>query len=341
MKYDDVCIESFGYTLPSEIWKSDDLEQRLEPLYSRLRLPAGRLELMTGIRERRFWPTCDRPSQFSVSSCNMAIEAAQFDRTQIGCLIHGSVCRDFLEPATACTVHHELGLPDTAVIYDVSNACLGILNGMLQAANMIELGQISAALVVGSEGGRQLVETTIDALNRDQSLTRKSIKSAIASLTIGSASCAVLLTHRSVSKSGNRLTAAAVTANTRYNDLCQSHQDQAGSDMAPLMETDSEALMAMGIETGVGTCVDFTKQQVGTFVTLTVRSPTRSEQRIESPCSRHLRSTPRLTFQLFPGLATRAQPHCRLPWRLPASKALSVPMIVLPCSESAPASTAL
>ncbi len=251
MKYDDVCIESLGYTLPSEIWKSDDVEQRLEPLYSRLRLPAGRLELMTGIRERRFWPTCDRPSQFSVSSCNMAIDAAQFDRTQIGCLIHGSVCRDFLEPATACTVHHELGLPDTAVIYDVSNACLGILNGMLQAANMIELGQISAALVVGSEGGRQLVETTIDALNRDHSLTRKSIKSAIASLTIGSASCAVLLTHRSVSKSGNRLTAAAVTANTRYNDLCQSHQDQAGSDMAPLMETDSEALMAMGIETGV------------------------------------------------------------------------------------------
>ena len=47
---------SFGYTLPDEIVTSEELEQRLEPLYRRLRLPEGRLELMTGIRQRRFWP---------------------------------------------------------------------------------------------------------------------------------------------------------------------------------------------------------------------------------------------------------------------------------------------
>lgn len=251
MKYSSVCIESFGYTTPSEVWTSADVEKRLQPLYSRLKLPEGRLELMTGIAERRFWPADVRPSQPSISSCKLALEAADFDKELVGCLIHASVCRDFLEPATACTVHHQLGLPDGAVIYDVSNACLGIMNGMLQVANMIELGQIKAGLVVGSEGGRQLVQTTIDALNHDESLTRKSIKSAIASLTIGSASCAVLLTHESISKSKNRLVAAAATANTQYNDLCQSHEDQAGSEMAPLMETDSEQLMAKGIETGI------------------------------------------------------------------------------------------
>ena len=251
MKYENVCIESFGYTVPSEIWTSDDVEKRLEPIYSRLKLPEGRLQLMTGIEERRFWPGDVKPSQPSISSCKLALQAADFDKELVGCLIHASVCRDFLEPATACTVHHQLGLPDHAVIYDVSNACLGIMNGMLQAANMIELGQIKAALVVGSEGGRQLVQTTINTLNRDESLTRKSIKSAIASLTIGSASCAVLLTHESISKSKNRLVAAAATANTQFNDLCQSHEDQAGAEMAPLMQTDSEQLMAKGIETGV------------------------------------------------------------------------------------------
>ena len=50
------------------------------------------------------------------------------------------------------------------MIYDVSNACLGMLNGMLQIANMIELGQIQAGLVVGCESGRALVETTIERL---------------------------------------------------------------------------------------------------------------------------------------------------------------------------------
>ena len=47
MRYQNVCIESFGYTLPTEIVTSDQLEARLAPLYERLRLPPGRLELMT------------------------------------------------------------------------------------------------------------------------------------------------------------------------------------------------------------------------------------------------------------------------------------------------------
>lgn len=257
MKYSHVCLESFGYTVPQEIWTSDDVEQKLSPLYERLKLPSGRLELMTGIRERRFWAPAKRPSELSVVSCRNALRAASFPADRVGCLIHGSVCRDFLEPATACTVHHQVGLPQQAMIFDVSNACLGILTGISQAANMIELGQIEAALVVGSEGGRQLVETTIDSLNRDTTLTRKSIKQAIASLTIGSASCAVLLTHDSISQTGNRLIAAAVNANTQWHDLCQSHQDQAGADMAPLMSTDSEELLKRGVETGVATLGDF------------------------------------------------------------------------------------
>jgi 3-oxoacyl-[acyl-carrier-protein] synthase-3 len=250
MRYSNVCIESLGYTLPSEIWTSDDVEDRLLPLYQRLKLPQGRLELMTGIRERRFWPAGTRPSQFSCHSCRLALAAANLDPQQVGCLIHGSVCRDFLEPATACVVHYQLGLRNDCVIYDTSNACLGILNGMVQAANMIELGQIKAALVVGSESGRQLVEATIAELNNNESLTRKTVKPAFASLTIGSASCAVLLTHREISNSGTSLVGGAATANTRFHDLCQSQQDQAGSQMQPLMDTDSEELMRRGIETG-------------------------------------------------------------------------------------------
>ncbi len=249
-QYQNVCIESIGYTIPASIVSSTDLENRLGPVYERLKLPAGRLELMTGIQERRFWPLDASISSISANSCENALNAVDFDRDQIGLLVHGSVCRDHLEPATACRVHHLLGLPTSSQIYDVSNACLGILNGMVQAANMIELGQIRSALVVGSENGRGLVEMTIRALNEDLSLTRKSIKNSIASLTIGSASCAVLLTQTSLARSGTRMVGGAVSANTRFNELCQSLGDQAGQHMMPLMETDSETLMMEGIETG-------------------------------------------------------------------------------------------
>jgi 3-oxoacyl-[acyl-carrier-protein] synthase-3 len=258
MLYHNVCLESFGYTLPPEVVTSAEIEDLLRPLYDRLRLPEGRLELMSGIRERRFWPEGTMPSQVSVLSAERAIAAAGIDRRRIGALIHGSVCRDYLEPATACGVHHRLGLPRQCMIYDVSNACLGVVNGMLQLANMIELGQIRAGLVVGTEGSRQLVETTIAQLNRDTSLSRDDVKLAMASLTIGSASVAVVLTDRELSRTGNRFLGGVAWADTEHCELCRSGHDEAAADgMRPLMNTDSEALLAHGVAAAQACFGDF------------------------------------------------------------------------------------
>lgn len=254
MLYQNVCLEALGYCLPNEIISSAEIERRLAPLYQRLRLPEGRLELMSGIHARRLWQPDTLPSEKSVVSGRLALDAASIDRRDIGALIHASVCRDHLEPATACKVHHHLGLPADCFVYDVSNACLGLLNGILQVANLIELGQIRAGLVLGAEGSRQLVEATLETLNRDTSLTRAQLKPALASLTIGSASAAVLLAHKDLSRTGARLLAGAVRAHTQHHDLCHSGRDEAAGDgMRPLMETDSERLLEEGVATGVAT----------------------------------------------------------------------------------------
>ena len=50
------------------------------------------------------------PSERSVETAERALAMAGIDRSQVGALVHGSVCRDHLEPATACAVHHGLGL---------------------------------------------------------------------------------------------------------------------------------------------------------------------------------------------------------------------------------------
>ena len=254
MRYRNVTLESFGYSLPSEVVTTPELEHRLKPIYQRLRLPTGRLELITGVRERRFFPNGTRPSKISAESAERAISAANIERSEIGVLVHGSVCRDFLEPATACSVHHALQLPSDCLIYDLSNACLGLLNGIIQVANMIELGQVRAGIVVGTEDGRALVENTVRKLNQDDSLTRKQIKRAIASLTIGSGSCAILLTHRDVSQTQNRILTGTARANTAFNHLCQSESDESiGGGSGLLMNTDSESLMEEGIATGAAT----------------------------------------------------------------------------------------
>ena len=250
MRYENVCLETFAYTLPDEVVTSEQLEARLAPLYSRLRLPEGRLELMTGIAERRFWPRGTLPGQISIETARKAIRLAGIDKQRIGALVHGSVCRDYLEPATAAGVHHGLELGDDCVIYDVSNACLGLLNGMLHVANMIELGQIRAGVVVGTETGRSLVDATVEQLNSDTSLSRADTKAAFASLTIGSGSAAVVLVDRELSRTGNRLLGGRVGANTDFCHLCRGGSDQtAGEGMQPLMWTDSETLLREGVRT--------------------------------------------------------------------------------------------
>ena len=143
-----------------------------------------------------------------------------------------------------------MGLPDSCWVYDVSNACLGIINGAVQIAMMIESGAIEAGIVVGTENSRPLLEQTIASLNADETLTRKSVKPAFASLTIGSGSCAWLLTHRTLSQAGSPLEVAIAESNTQFHDLCMSDSDAAGAGMQPLMDTDSERLMAEGIATG-------------------------------------------------------------------------------------------
>ena len=258
MKYTNVCVEAFSHTLPEEVLTTAELETLLQPLYSRLKLPEGRLELLTGIRERRLWKRGRTPGEQSVETVRRLLERSEIDPKRIGALLHGSVCRDYLEPATACGVHHALGLPSTCTVLDVSNACLGILSGMVQIANMIELGQIEAGIVVGTESSRSLLEATIRQLNTDHSIDRKSVKSAFASLTIGSGSAAVLLTSAAISRTGNRLLGGAVSAQTEHCALCRSETDQSGGDaMNPLMQTDSETLMREGVRAAAATFEPF------------------------------------------------------------------------------------
>ncbi|MGP0630363.1 3-oxoacyl-ACP synthase III [Nitrospina sp. 32_T5] len=249
MRFENVCIESIGYHLPENIVRSDELEHRLQPLYDRFKLNVGRLELMSGIRERRFWDKGTFPSAVASRAGEDALARTPLDRKKIDALICGSVSRDFLEPATASVVHHNLKLNPDSIFYDVSNACLGVLNGMVQVANMIDRGQIRAGLIVSGENGGPLVDHTIETLLADPNPTRSKIKTAFASLTIGSAAVAVLLAHKDLATTGHRLTGGAYRSATQFNHLCQGNQDSGmGGDAAPLMQTDSETLMREGCE---------------------------------------------------------------------------------------------
>ncbi|MHB8808523.1 MAG: 3-oxoacyl-ACP synthase III [Desulfobulbaceae bacterium] len=246
MHYTNVCLNSFGYELPQREVTSVELEERLAPVYQRLKLPPGRLELMSGIRARRFWQPGTRPSEAAALAGRKAIAASGVDPEEIDCLLFTSVCRDMMEPATATFVHRTLGISRECQVFDISNACLGFLNGMIVLANMIELGQVRRGLLVAGETAEGLVESTIRHLLDAKSLTRKSIKPLFASLTIGSGAVALVMEDRRLCDTGHYLAGSACQANTTYNDLCQGGQN---AEQGTLMSTDSEVLLEKGVAT--------------------------------------------------------------------------------------------
>ena len=246
MHYKHVCLNSFGYELPPREVTSAELEERLSPVYERLKLPPGRLELMSGIRARRFWQPGTRPSAAAVLAGRKAIVASGVDPGEIDCLLFTSVCRDMMEPATATFVHRSLGISRECQVFDISNACLGFLNGMIVLANMIELGQVRRGLIVAGETAEDLVESTIRHLLAAKDLTRKSIKPLFASLTIGSGAVALIMEDRRLRDTGHYLVGSACQANTTHNDLCQGGQN---AEQGTLMSTDSEVLLEKGVAT--------------------------------------------------------------------------------------------
>lgn len=258
MKYSRVAIQSFGYELPSNVVTSDDLERRLAPIYAALKIQRGQLEAITGIRERRYWEPDYPLHQGAARAGRKAIEAAGIGRKRIGMLIYGAVCRENLEPASACAVADALGLPPECQIYDVSNACLGVLNGMVNVANAIELGQIQAGLVVACESAREIVDLTIERLNREKNM--EVLRKTVATLTGGSGAVAVLLSDLSLSGRGHRMIGGTARSASEHHRLCVWGPDTGiPGGTRHMAETDSVKVLQNGVALGIDTFQEFRK----------------------------------------------------------------------------------
>ena len=241
MRFENLRLHSYAYEEPEFFMTSDEMEQKMSALYERAKLPFGRLELQTGIKRRGFWPKGTRPSSIATRAAEKVLK--NFPREKVDLLLHASVCRDFLEPATAAQVHHNLKLSPHCMISDLSNACLGVLSSVLMAGQMIEGGAIKSALIVSGENAGPLIEETLNHLINDPAMDRKKIKPFMASLTIGSAGVAFLITSADLAPGSPKILGGSSLTDSEAVELCQGD----GSTQGLMMETDSEALLKAGV----------------------------------------------------------------------------------------------
>jgi 3-oxoacyl-[acyl-carrier-protein] synthase-3 len=258
MKYTKVSLDGLAYELAPNVVTSEQLEKRVEPVYQALRLPLGQLEALTGIKERRWWDPGFKLSDGAARAGKKALEKAGVDPKDLGVVLYAGVCKESSEPATACAVASKLGVQNDCVVQDISNACLGVMSGMIDIANRIELGQIKAGLVVSCESAREINESMIASMLAKP--TMEHFKLSIATLTGGSGAVGVVLTDGSFGRIGPKLLGGTTQAAPQHWDLCQWDRD--------FMRTDAPAVLKNGMELAKITWQAFSKKLGWTSATM-------------------------------------------------------------------------
>ncbi len=244
MRFRNTAINSIGYVLPPHVVTSAQLEDAIRPTLDRLGLPPGQLEKLSGVKERRWWEPGTQPSTVAAMAGEKALENAGLHKNQINALINTSVCRDYLEPATASMVSGKMGLARHTFCYDIANACLGFLNGIVSAAQMIELGQAEHVLVVDGESSREPVTATLHRLASPLA-TGDTFRDNFATLTLGSGAVAAVVSRKDLCREPHEVRGAVMRSATEFNQLCLGNHTE--------MKADPHGLLVHGVGLAVET----------------------------------------------------------------------------------------
>jgi 3-oxoacyl-[acyl-carrier-protein] synthase-3 len=238
-RFTDTAVLSLTTADPTEVVTSADLDERLAETYRRVRLRPGQFDRLTGIRARRWWAEGVTFADGAAMAGAKAISESGVDPAEIGVMINTSVSRRHLEPSTASGVHHALGLPSSCQNFDITNACLGFVNGMQLAGSLIDSGMADYALIVDGEDPRAAQERTIADLSRPGT-TARDVAAQFATLTLGAGAAAMVLGRADRHPEGHRLVAAVGRAATEHHQLCVGDNDG--------MQTDLKGLLDAGVQ---------------------------------------------------------------------------------------------
>lgn len=217
---------------------SASIDERLADMYARVRLRPGLLENMVGIRERRWWDGNGTFVDGAVAAGAKALSECGVDPADVGLMVNTSISRTYLEPATASAIHSGLGLPTSCQNFDLTNACLGFVNGMELGATMIDAGIMDYAVVVAGEDSRPVQERTLARLA--DATAAADVLQEFAALTLGSGAVAAVLGRADRHPEGHRLVASVSRAATEHHELCIGDNE--------VMRTDLQGLLKSGVQ---------------------------------------------------------------------------------------------
>ncbi len=141
MRY--AAITGWGCAVPERVLTNADLEKIVET-------SDEWITTRTGIRERRIASEEESTSTLAVQAARQALECAGVSPRQVDLIICCTATPDFLFPATACLVQHEIGA-EKAGAFDLEAACAGFIYGLSVGTQFVRTGAYKTVLVVASE----------------------------------------------------------------------------------------------------------------------------------------------------------------------------------------------
>jgi len=190
-------ILGLGRWAPSSSLSIGGLEKQIEDkLGTKLNL-----KKMVGIENIRFVDKDTTLIDMGMKAIEKAIANTQenipsFKVSDIDLIIYCGVSRENLEPATAVFFHKEMRL-NGATAFDITNACLGVIDAMFIVDSLIATGRYKNALLVSSEIGSHMLDMAFNNIMDGQD-----VRKHFPALTLGDGSVAMIISSYQPSKNG-------------------------------------------------------------------------------------------------------------------------------------------
>ncbi|KJK49240.1 3-oxoacyl-ACP synthase [Lentzea aerocolonigenes] len=176
-------VESLGVFLPPDRRSTAQLLDALSVT------PPFDLQAVTGIEQHRV--TTSDCTALAADAARDALSRSSYAPGELDVVISCSISRFHdgsrltFEPALATHIARSLGAVQ-AIQFDVSNACAGMMTGVLVLDRLIRAGVVRNGLVVSGERITPIADTAVREIDRDDDLQ-------FASLTVGDSAAAVVL----------------------------------------------------------------------------------------------------------------------------------------------------
>ncbi len=173
-------IYGCGSVLPSHAVSTRDLFQ--EAQFDRFGYAPDTVERLMGISHTRHAPQGTRPGDLAIEAARIALARSGVPAHQIGAAFYCGIDRDYVEPATMHRVAHEVGIKP-GLCWDISDACHGLITGLLTAQALIAAGTINYALLCTGEVPSLKTQMLVDMF-RSGKLGKDSVEKSIGGLTV-------------------------------------------------------------------------------------------------------------------------------------------------------------